>query len=50
MINFIWNYYYIKWGFESRLKLQFGEYDFDFDYIKWGFESRLKPHSIFSAV
>ena len=34
--------YYIKWGFESRLK----HYDLvkklTPNYIKWGFESRLK--------
>ena len=35
--------YYIKWGFESRLKPVFLYYFFIHDYIKWGFESRLKP-------
>ncbi len=34
--------YYIKWGFESRLKLARAEITNEFDYIKWGFESRLK--------
>ena len=34
---------YIKWGFESRLKLIFDLYLLQSYYIKWGFESRLKP-------
>ena len=34
---------YIKWGFESRLKLEGEQLYIDDDYIKWGFESRLKP-------
>ncbi len=42
--------YYIKWGFESRLKPNDYLYVTKLNYIKWGFESRLKPHSIFSAV
>ncbi len=33
---------YIKWGFESRLKLIDGAILSMYDYIKWGFESRLK--------
>ena len=34
---------YIKWGFESRLKLAETTREFEANYIKWGFESRLKP-------
>ncbi len=34
--------YYIKWGFESRLKQQWITIKQTVDYIKWGFESRLK--------
>ena len=33
---------YIKWGFESRLKLLACIISFRQNYIKWGFESRLK--------
>ncbi len=33
---------YIKWGFESRLKLTVFVSEFVKYYIKWGFESRLK--------
>ncbi len=33
---------YIKWGFESRLKLKISPASTVTDYIKWGFESRLK--------
>ena len=33
---------YIKWGFESRLKLLLIEGQKMVHYIKWGFESRLK--------
>ena len=41
MGNFFTNNY-IKWGFESRLKLFIVNDNQDFYYIKWGFESRLK--------
>ena len=34
---------YIKWGFESRLKLILCAISKISYYIKWGFESRLKP-------
>ena len=34
--------YYIKWGFESRLKLITFKKVTTLNYIKWGFESRLK--------
>ncbi len=34
--------YYIKWGFESRLKPTTPKAKTLEDYIKWGFESRLK--------
>ena len=33
---------YIKWGFESRLKLHSPYIFNEPNYIKWGFESRLK--------
>ena len=33
---------YIKWGFESRLKLITFKKVTTLNYIKWGFESRLK--------
>ena len=33
---------YIKWGFESRLKLILTDLFHTMHYIKWGFESRLK--------
>ncbi len=33
---------YIKWGFESRLKLILCAISKISYYIKWGFESRLK--------
>ncbi len=33
---------YIKWGFESRLKLRLMHKQLFLYYIKWGFESRLK--------
>ena len=36
-------YYYIKWGFESRLKRYYISSNGISNYIKWGFESRLKP-------
>ena len=39
--------YYIKWGFESRLKRDFFLRGLVHDYIKWGFESRLKPRRFF---
>ena len=35
--------YYIKWGFESRLKHEMKIKFLKLNYIKWGFESRLKP-------
>ena len=38
--------YYIKWGFESRLKLVSPLYFNQKNYIKWGFESRLKHGTI----
>ena len=34
--------YYIKWGFESRLKPKGYTVNGAINYIKWGFESRLK--------
>ena len=34
--------YYIKWGFESRLKRTTKPVPLVKNYIKWGFESRLK--------
>ena len=34
--------YYIKWGFESRLKRYALDITRHSHYIKWGFESRLK--------
>ena len=34
--------YYIKWGFESRLKQSNKCKLLSIYYIKWGFESRLK--------
>ena len=34
--------YYIKWGFESRLKHKYNNRYKAYNYIKWGFESRLK--------
>ena len=36
---------YIKWGFESRLKLELDVLLNQSYYIKWGFESRLKQVS-----
>ncbi len=42
MIRFKRNEYYIKWGFESRLKQPLETSQLFSDYIKWGFESRLK--------
>ncbi len=38
--------YYIKWGFESRLKHRDMTKQLDFYYIKWGFESRLKRSNL----
>ncbi len=38
-------FYYIKWGFESRLKHRFYRRALILYYIKWGFESRLKPQA-----
>ena len=37
--------YYIKWGFESRLKLLTALSNNPNYYIKWGFESRLKQYN-----
>ena len=45
----IYKTYYIKWGFESRLKLRGLNGVPCIYYIKWGFESRLK-HSIWCIV
>ena len=39
--------YYIKWGFESRLKQTQVIDETPQDYIKWGFESRLKHQGFF---
>ena len=36
---------YIKWGFESRLKLLIINKQLITYYIKWGFESRLKHNT-----
>ena len=36
------DFYYIKWGFESRLKRSNLDGRYFGYYIKWGFESRLK--------
>ncbi len=41
--------YYIKWGFESRLKQTDSSIFKLHNYIKWGFESRLKPASCLIA-
>ncbi len=41
--------YYIKWGFESRLKLITFKKVTTLNYIKWGFESRLK-HEIQNKI
>ncbi len=38
--------YYIKWGFESRLKRRDKSNLRQPNYIKWGFESRLKLNKI----
>ncbi len=38
--------YYIKWGFESRLKQTNNSVANSINYIKWGFESRLKEENL----